>query len=107
MPRNSTPHDEAPSADGSGRPLEGLFFLWLDDNNRPWAAGRITRHMAYDRAMVSYYDLITLEPSWMGSMVVTGESIVARRWLLFQTKEQLIDAIRHVSATTALTIAGT
>ena len=105
MPRSTTPQDEAPSADGGGRPLEGLFFLWLDDNQRPWAIGRITRHMSYDRAMVSYFDLATLEPSWMGSMVISGESIVQRRWLLFQTKEQLSSAMAIVSRGNGLTIA--
>jgi hypothetical protein len=102
MPRAHTPQDEAPTADGAGRPLEGLFFLWLDDNQRPWAAGRIARHMSYDRCMVTYFDMRSLEPSWMGSMVVAGESIVLRRWMLFQTKDELVRAINVVQASPQL-----
>jgi hypothetical protein len=102
MPQRNDPQGDAPSADGAGRPLEGLFFLWLDDNQRPWAAGRITRHMSYDRCMVTYFDMATLEPSWMGSMVIAGESVVMRRWLLFQTKEQLSTAVAIVNRGHAL-----
>jgi hypothetical protein len=84
MPRAAvrSPQDEPPQAEGAGRALEGLFFLWLDGNQRPHHVGRITWHMSYDRCMVAYYDMENLEPNWMGSMVIPVEAIVTRKWLL-------------------------
>ena len=95
------PTQQSLTADGANRPLEGMYFLWLE-GQRVYACGRITSHMTYNHLIVEFLDPDTLETMWFGSMCLTTETVMVKRWLLFYTEIALANAISHIRAVTSL-----